>query len=201
MATRIRLSRRGRKRYARYDIVVADSRSPRDGKFIEKLGVYNPNAVKVTEAVVLNDEKAFDWVMKGAVPSETAKKLLSERGIMLRKHLQLGVLKGAVKQEDADKKFQAWKTEKDQKTLSTEELAAKKQEEERKARLAAETKVNEARKAAIASKSAEALAAAAPPAAEEEAAPAEEAPATEAPAAEAEAPKAEAPKEEEKGKE
>lgn len=194
MATRIRLSRRGRKKYARYDIVVADSRAPRDGRFIEKLGIYNPNAKTKTQSVVLDEDKAFDWVMKGAVPSDTARELLSASGVLLRKHLQVGVLKGAIKQEEADKKYQAWKAEKDKKTLTVEEAAAKKLEDERKTRLAAEAKVSEARKAAQ-------IAAATPPAAEvEEAAEAAEetaAPAEEATAPEAEA-KEEAPKAEEK---
>ena len=111
MAVKIRLTRRGRKKLALYDVVVADARSPRDGKFIEKLGTYNPN---VHPAVVeLNDDRSLYWVMVGAQPSDTARTILSHRGIMFRKHLQVGVNKGAITQEEADKKFEAWKADKE----------------------------------------------------------------------------------------
>lgn len=106
MATRIRLARRGRKRNPIYDVVVADTKAPRDGRFIEKLGLFNPNIE--TGQISINEESAFNWIMKGAQPTDTARKVLSERGIMYRKHLQVGVLKGAVKQEDADKKYNDW---------------------------------------------------------------------------------------------
>ncbi|HET9053086.1 MAG TPA: 30S ribosomal protein S16, partial [Cyclobacteriaceae bacterium] len=91
MAVKIRLARRGRKKLAMYDVVVADARSPRDGRFIEKIGTYNPLTVPAT--IVLNDEKAFKWLMNGAQPSDTVKAVLSYRGIMLKKHLQIGVIK------------------------------------------------------------------------------------------------------------
>jgi small subunit ribosomal protein S16 len=156
--------RRGRKKYARFDLVVADSRSPRDGKFIEKIGLINPNA----ETIELNEERALYWVLTGATPTDTARTYLSENGIMLKKHLQIGVNKGAITQEQADKKFQEWKDKKFKTVESAAAVATQKKADERKAKLAAETKVNEARKAAIAAK----------------AKPAEEAPAEEAPAAE-----------------
>ncbi|WP_339816014.1 30S ribosomal protein S16 [uncultured Imperialibacter sp.] len=219
MAVKIRLSRRGRKKLAMFDVVVANSTSPRDGKFIEKLGTYNPNTNPAT--IVLNDEKAFDWVMKGAQPSDTVRAMLSYRGILLKKHLQIGVNKGAITQEQADAKFEEWKNQQDAKVTGKVESLAKKKEDERKSRLAAETKVSQARAEAIRKK---AEVAAAPEASEEAAveeaavaveapaaevtetapvveetpaaeAPVEEAPVAEAPAAE-EAPKAEAPAEE-----
>src|SRR3954470_15064970 len=97
MAVKIRLARRGRKKLARFDVVVTDSRSPRDGRFIEKIGTYNPITNPAT--IELNDEKAFEWLMKGAQPSDVVKAMLSYRGVMMRKHLQIGVVKGAINQE------------------------------------------------------------------------------------------------------
>ncbi len=111
MATRIRLARRGRKRNPIYDVVIADTKSPRDGRFIEKLGIFNPNIE--TGQISINEESAFNWIMKGAQPTDTARRVLSQRGIMFRKHLQVGVLKGAIKQEDADAKYTAWIEAKD----------------------------------------------------------------------------------------
>ena len=106
MAVKIRLSRHGRKKRAIYDIVVADARAPRDGKFIEKLGQYNPN---VTPAgLILNNERALHWLMVGGLPTDTTRKILSVEGLMYQKHLQVGVVKGAISQEDADKKHAAW---------------------------------------------------------------------------------------------
>src|SRR5262245_58051227 len=110
---KIRLARRGRKKLALYDVVVADARAPRDGRFIEKIGTYNP----LTEpaSIELNEERAFHWVMNGAQPTDTVKGILSNYGVLLRKHLQIGVLKGAVTQETADKKLADWKQSKDAK--------------------------------------------------------------------------------------
>ena len=96
MAVRIRLSRRGRKKLAIFDIVVADARSPRDGKIIQKIGNYNPNTNPAT--IKLDEDKALEWLNKGAQPSETARAILSYKGILLKKHLQMGVKKGALKQ-------------------------------------------------------------------------------------------------------
>src|SRR5205085_5279140 len=101
MAVKIRLARRGRKKLARFDVVITDSRSPRDGRFIEKIGTYNPMTNPAT--IELNDEKAFEWLMKGAQPSDVVKAMLSYRGVMMRKHLQIGVVKDAINQETADK--------------------------------------------------------------------------------------------------
>src|SRR5690349_2310380 len=107
MAVKIRLTRRGRKKLALFDVIVADARAPRDGRFIEKIGTYNPNTNPAT--IVLNEEKAFQWVMNGAQPTDTVRAMLSYRGILFRKHLQIGVAKGAITQEQADAKFNEWK--------------------------------------------------------------------------------------------
>jgi small subunit ribosomal protein S16 len=110
MAVKIRLTRRGRKKLALYDIVVADARSPRDGRFIEKLGNYNPNTHPAT--IQLKEESALQWLRKGAQPTHTVRTILSSHGIMLRKHLQLGVDKGAITQEVADERLAAWQRDK-----------------------------------------------------------------------------------------
>lgn len=146
MAVRIRLARRGRKKRAMYDVVVADARSPRDGRFIEKIGIYNPNTNPAT--VDINAEKAFDWVMKGAQPSDTVAAMLKYRGVMLRKHLQIGVNKGAITQEDADKRLADWVAGKESKIQGKTETLVSEREAAAKARREAETKVNEARAAA-----------------------------------------------------
>ncbi len=106
MATRIRLARRGRKRKPIYDIVVADARAKRDGRFIEKLGTFNPNVDP--GSIEIFEDRALHWVMVGAQPSETVRKLLSRAGVMLRKHLQVGVNKGAITQDVADKRYEQW---------------------------------------------------------------------------------------------
>lgn len=111
MAVKIRLSRRGRKRRPIYDIVVADARAPRDGRYIEKIGSFNPNTHPAT--IVLEEDRALSRLMTGAVPTDTARNILSKMGIMLRKHLQVGVEKGAIPQEVADKRFEDWKSGKD----------------------------------------------------------------------------------------
>jgi len=172
---KIRLARRGRKKLAMFDVVVADARAPRDGRFIEKLGTYNPLTVPAT--IEINDDRAFHWVMNGAQPSDTVKAMLSYRGILLKKHLQIGVLKGALTQDQADAKLADWLKGKDAKIQAKHEQITKTKQSEAKARKEAETKVKEARAEAIRKKNEVAAAAA-------EAAPAAEA---EAPAAEGEA--------------
>ena len=163
MAVKIRLARRGRKKLAIYDVVVADARAPRDGRFIEKLGIYNPN---VTPAMIdIREDKALDWLLKGAKPTDTVRAILSYRGVMLRKHLQVGVNKGALTQEEADKRFNEWIESKEAEVSGRKESLAKKREEERQARLEAERKISEARAKELAAKNAP----------EEEEAPAEEA--------------------------
>ena len=147
MAVKIRLARRGRKKLALYDVVIADARSPRDGKFIEKIGTYNPATNPAS--IVLDDNKAFDWLMKGAQPTETVKAMLSYRGVMLKKHLQIGVVKGAITQEQADGKLGDWLKAKESKIQSKKENLSKVKQDAAKARKEAETKVKEARAEAI----------------------------------------------------
>ena len=173
MATKIRLQRGGRKGYAVYRIVIADSRAPRDGKFTEKIGTYNPNTNPAT--VDLNFERALYWVEVGAQPTDTVRNILSREGVYMMKHLKGGVKKGAFDEAAAQRKFDAWKADKQNglAKIAAEEAKAKKDAE--KQALEAEKKVNEA----IAKKVAEKKAAAAAAKAEAEAA---EAPAEETPA-------------------
>src|SRR5690606_471283 len=151
MAVKIRLARRGRKKLALYDVVVADARAPRDGRFIEKLGTYNPLTTPVT--VDINDERAFHWVMNGAQPTDTVKAMLSYRGLLLRKHLQIGVLKGAITQEQADGKLAEWLKDKEAKIAAKTDKLTQSKEAASKARRDAEVKVKEARAEAIRKKS------------------------------------------------
>jgi small subunit ribosomal protein S16 len=151
MAVKIRLARRGRKKLALYDVVVADARAPRDGRFIEKLGTYNPLTNPAT--VEINDERAFHWVMKGAQPTDTVKSMLSYRGVLLKKHLQIGVLKGALTQEQADARLAEWLREKEAKIKKKAEKLAESKAAASKARKEAESKVREARAEAIRKKS------------------------------------------------
>ena len=185
MAVKIRLSRRGRKKLAIFDIVVADARSPRDGRIIEKLGNYNPNTNPAT--INLDTDKALDWVMKGAQPSETARAILSYKGVMMKKHLQIGVNKGAFKQEEADKRLEAWLKEKESKINKKIDSISDASEKDKKKRLEGEKAYNKKREEEQKKKLEEAAAA-------EEAK--EEAPAAEE--AKEEAPKAEETKEEAK---
>ncbi len=181
MSVKIRLARRGRKKLAKYDVVVADARSPRDGKFIEKIGTYDPLTVPAT--INLDETRAFNWLMNGAQPSDTVKAMLSYRGIMMKKHLQIGVVKGAITQDQADEKLADWKKLKDDKIQSRRDNISKSKQDAAKARKDAEVKIKEARAEAIRKK---AEVAAAVPVAEAPAAPAE-APVAEAPAGEAQA--------------
>jgi small subunit ribosomal protein S16 len=186
MSVKIRLARRGRKKQAIYDVVVADARAPRDGRFIEKLGTYNPNTNPAS--ININNERALTWLLNGAQPTDTVKAMLSYRGVMLKKHLQIGVLKGAISQEQADAKFNAWVSEKDTKIEGKKDQLATAKADARKAALAAETAKNQARIDAIKAREAAALAAAAPAVEEVEtpAAEVEETPEVEAPAVEVE---------------
>ncbi len=147
MAVKIRLARRGRKKLATYDVIVADARSPRDGRIIEKLGTYNPLTNPAT--IVINDEKTLDWLLKGAQPTDTARRILSVRGILLKKHLQVGVLKEAITQEQADAKFADWQKTKEAELSGTLDSLAKIKADEAKARLDAEKKINEAKAEAL----------------------------------------------------
>jgi small subunit ribosomal protein S16 len=176
MATKIRLQRHGRKGYAFYHIVVADSRAPRDGKFIERLGSYNPNTNPAT--IDLKFERALYWIETGAQPTDTTRNLLSEEGVMLMKHLKGGVKKGAFTQEEAEAKFEAWKSKKTgvATTIKSKEQEAKKAAAAK--RLAEEVEINKAKAAEVAKKNAPVVEEAAPEA-EAEVAPEAEAPAAE----------------------
>lgn len=195
MAVKIRLQRHGKKNFAFFHIVVADSRSPRDGRYIEQIGSYNPNTNPAT--IVLNFERALAWVKVGAEPSLVCRRILSYEGVLLRNHLDGGVAKGALTQEQADAKWNDWKAQKDSKVaakvtgLKNEAIA------KAKAAKAEEIKVSEARAEAIAKKAEELAAkeAAEKAAAEAAEAPAEEAAVEEAPVEEAPAAEAEAPAE------
>lgn len=202
MPTKIRLQRHGKKRYAFYHVVVADARAPRDGKFIEKLGNYNPNDNPAT--INIDFDRSLHWIKQGAQPTDTCRALLSYKGVLYKDHLDRGVVKGALTQEQADKKFDAWLKEKEGKISSKKDSLAKAGADLEKKRLAAEKEVNEKRAAEILVKTSELEAAAEAAEATEEAPVAEEtateeaaAEATEAPAETAEAPAAEEEKAEE----
>ncbi len=156
MAVKIRLARHGKKNYAFYHIVVADARAPRDGKFIEKIGTYNPNTNPAT--IDLQFEKALGWLNKGAQPTDTVNSILSKEGVLMMKHLEGGVKKGAFTQEGAEERYKAWKSTKDAQTNSTlsdiKSVKAKAASE----RMDRETKINSDRADALASKKAEAAA-------------------------------------------
>ncbi|MCH5326088.1 MAG: 30S ribosomal protein S16 [Duncaniella sp.] len=174
MATKIRLQRHGRKNYAFYPIVIADSRAPRDGRFIERIGSYNPNTNPAT--VTLNFERALYWVNCGAQPTDTVRTILSNEGVLLMKHLQGGVKKGAFDEAEAQRRFDAWKARKQQSVDTLLASMADKKKQDAKARLEAEQAQNKAKAEAVAKKKAEAAAAAAEAAAAANAeAPAEEA--------------------------
>ena len=184
MPVKIRLQRHGKKGKPYYWIVAADARSKRDGKYLEKLGAYNPNTNPAT--VELNIDGAVQWLQNGAQPTDTAKTLLSYKGAMLKNHLVGGVRKGALTEEQAEAKFTAWLEEKEAKIQAKADGLTKEEAKAKADALAAEKAVNEAR-----------IAAAAPVVEEVEEAIAEQAPiveeavAEEAPAAEAEASKEE----------
>ncbi|MCE1155371.1 MAG: 30S ribosomal protein S16 [Bacteroidales bacterium] len=181
MPVKIRLQRHGRKGYAYYHIVIADSRAPRDGKFVERIGSYNPNTNPAT--IDLKFDRALYWMTTGAQPTDTARNILSAEGVLMKKHLLEGVKKGAFDEAEAEKRFAAWKTMKESSVNKTKEQIAAEKAADAKARLAAEVEVNKAKAAELAKKLAEAKAAeaeAAAAAAAAEAAPAaEEAPAAE----------------------
>lgn len=178
MPARIRLQRHGKKNQPFYHIVVADGRAPRDGKFIEKLGTYNP--MTNPAEIVLNEEKACEWLKNGAQPSDTCRRILSYKGVLLRRHLQIGVEKGAISQEQADVKFNEWKQAKEAKIANTKNEIANKARNEAKSRLESEKKANEAKAAAVDAKRRAAAEAEAAAKAEAEAAAEGEAPAAEA---------------------
>ncbi len=154
MATKIRLQRYGRKGYAYYHVVVADSRSPRDGRCIERLGTYNPNTHPAT--INLNFERALYWVGVGAQPTDTANMILKKEGVLYKKHLLGGVKKGAFDETTAEQKFEAWKREKADILTKQQEKAKSDKAGEANKRLDAEKAKNKARAEAVAKKLAEA---------------------------------------------
>ena len=131
MAVKIRLARRGRKKKPFYHIIIADGRSPRDGRFIEKIGSYNPLTKPAT--IEVDREKAFAWMQKGAIPTDTVRSILRFKGVMFRMHLQKGVRKEALTQEQADKKYLEYINEKDARIAKRfEEVRKAKDEMQRK---------------------------------------------------------------------
>lgn len=193
MPVRIRLQRHGKKGKPFYWIVAADGRAKRDGRFLEKLGTYNPNTNPASIDLSIDD--AVRWLENGAQPSETARRILSYKGVLMKHHLNVGVRKGAFTEEEAEKKYQAWLTEKEQKISQKEEGLEKARAEERARALQAEKEANEKRaKAAAEEEAPEEEAAEASP----EAADASETPAAEAPEAAAEEAPAEEGEEKEK---
>ncbi len=152
MATKIRLQRFGKKGKPFFHVVVADSRAPRDGKFIERLGSYNPNTNPAT--IDINFEKTLAWVNKGAQPTDTARAILSYKGVLYKKHLEGGVKKGALTPEQAEAKFAAWLEGKAQRIEGKKDSLSASKNEVKKAALAAEAKKNADRAAAIAKKNA-----------------------------------------------
>ena len=144
---KMRLARRGRKKLSLFDIVVADARAPRDGKFIEKVGTYNPATNPAS--ILIDEERAFHWLMVGAQPSDTVRAMLSYKGIMYKRHLQIGVEKGALTQEAADAKLAEWLKGKEEKIESKVSSLTKSKQDAAKARKDAEAKVKEARAEAI----------------------------------------------------
>jgi small subunit ribosomal protein S16 len=152
MATKIRLQRHGKKGKPFYYIVVADARAPRDGRFIERLGSYNPNTNPAT--IDINFDKTLDWVNDGAQPTDTCRAILSYKGILYKKHLQGGLKKGALTEEQVETKFQEWLDHKDGKITGKKTSLVSAKDEARKAALAAEAKKKENKAAAIAAKNA-----------------------------------------------
>ena len=146
MPVKIRLQRHGKKGKPFYWIVAADARAKRDGKFLDKLGIYNPNTNPAT--IELDVDGAVKWLQNGAQPTDTARAILSYKGALLKKHLAVGVKKGALTEEEAEKKFQAWLEEKEGKINDKKENLSKAEQEARDKALAAEKEVNAKREAA-----------------------------------------------------
>ena len=179
MPVKIRLQRQGKKASAFFHIVIADGRAPRDGKFIEKIGTYNPTTNPAT--INLDSDKALAWITNGAQPTDTCRAILSYKGVMYRNHLQGGVTKGALTQEQADAKYAKWVSDKETKVTTKVDKLANAKKDSYKNRMAAEVTAKDAKAAKIVAKNT-------PPPAEEVVAPVAEATAT----PEADAPQAEA---------
>jgi small subunit ribosomal protein S16 len=153
MAVKIRLARKGRKKKAFYHIVVADSRSPRDGRYIEKIGSYNPITNPAT--IELDFDKALDWLRNGALPTDTCRAILSYKGVMMKKHLLEGVKKGAFDEVEANRRFEEWIKQNEAKIEAKKSNLEKSQDDELGKKLKEEKRVNEARAAKLARKNAD----------------------------------------------
>ena len=178
MPAKIRLQRQGKQASAFFHIVIADGRAPRDGKFIEKIGTYNPTTNPAT--INLDSDKALAWINNGAQPTDTCRAILSYKGVMYRNHLQGGVTKGALTQEQADAKYAKWLTEKENKVVTKVDKLANAKKDAYKNRMAAEVTAKDAKAAKIIAKNT-------PPPAEEVAPVVEEVATPEADAPQAEA--------------
>jgi len=152
MATKIRLQRHGKKDSAFFHVVVADGRAPRDGKFIEKLGTYNPNTNPAT--VDIDFDSTLNWLMKGAQPTDTARAILSYKGVLMKKHLLEGVKKGALTEAQVEQKFTKWLGEKDNKIVGKKDKLKSDDANKITAKAKAEKTANEAKAAKIAAKTA-----------------------------------------------
>ena len=179
MSLKIRLQRQGKKKQAFYHVVVADSRSPRDGRYVERLGTYNPKFD--IDGLNIDNDKTVQWLEKGALPTDTCRNLLSDRGLLYKKHLNRGVRKGVITQEQADANYAKWLAEKEKEFAGRKDKMSAAASEAHQQRMAAEKATKEAKSKAIAEKKA---------AAAEAAAKAEAPAAPEAPAAEGGAPEA-----------
>ena len=146
MSVKIRLQRHGKKGKPFYWVVAADSRAKRDGKYLEKIGTYNPNTNPAT--VDINIDAAVQWLFDGAQPTDTARTLLSYKGALLKHHLQGGVRKGALTQEQADAKFTAWLEEKANKINAKKDGLATSKATEKANKIASEKETNAKRVAA-----------------------------------------------------
>ena len=175
MAVKIRLARKGRKKLAYYHIVVADSRSPRDGRYIEQIGTYNP--LTNPARIELDFDKALGWLQNGALPTDTCRAILSYKGVLIRKHLLEGVKKGAFDEAEANRRFEEWMKQNEAKIEAKKSNLEKSRDEEIDKRLKAEKKINDERASRLAKKNAELAAKAAETPAEESTTPEAEAPA------------------------
>jgi small subunit ribosomal protein S16 len=150
MAVKIRLARKGRKKLAYYHIVVADSRSPRDGRYIEKIGLYNP--LTNPASIELDFNKALDWLQNGAQPTDTCRAILSYKGVLIKKHLLEGVKKGAFDEAEAERRFNEWMKQNEEKIDSKKLKLEKAQDSDKESRIEAEKRINDARAAKLAKK-------------------------------------------------
>jgi small subunit ribosomal protein S16 len=143
MSVKIRLTRQGKKKFAYYHIVIADSRAPRAGRFTEKIGTYNPNTDPAT--IDISFDKAMEWLDKGAQPTETVRAILSYKGILMKRHLLGGVKKGALTEEEANRRFEEWMKQKESKIDAKRERISKEKEEYVREHMEQESKVKEVR--------------------------------------------------------